>query len=501
LRDFGTFVRLAAAKHVFTIFDSCFAGTLFNVARSAPPPQITRLTVEPARQFLTSGDAGQKVSDDGTFARLFIEALKGQRRADANGDTYLTASELGAFLDARISNYTQNRQTPRFGALRDPRFDKGNFVFQLASTAPVRKATPRVPSGGATGGGSAEIVFWRSIEGSKDADSYRAYLDQYPTGSFAGLARLRIKQLNARKVAAITLPKDSTPSPATPAVGVYPAGRKAGDGFQDCSDCPEMVVISPGRFRMGDLNGGGHKNEKPVHDVRIGYGFAVGKYEVTRGEYAAFANATGRGTGNGCYYYTGSKWEKNRSKSWRDPGYSQTNRDPAVCVNWDDAQAYVSWLSRGTGQGYRLLSEAEWEYVARAGSGSKYSFGNSETELCANGNGADRRSSFGWRNNSCDDGYGERTAPVGSFSANGFGLYDVHGNVWEWVEDCWHETYNGAPTDGASWVSGGDCSRRVLRGGSWSSRPRLLRAADRNWNTTDIRSFSLGFRVARTLLQ
>jgi formylglycine-generating enzyme required for sulfatase activity len=464
LRDFGKFVRLAAAKHVFTIFDSCFAGTIFNVARSAPPPQITRLTVEPARQFLTSGDAGQKVSDDGAFARLFIEALKGQRRADANGDTYLTASELGAFLDARMSNYTQNRQTPRFGALRDPRFDKGNFVFQLASTAPVCKATPRVPSGGATGGGSAEIVFWRSIEGSKDADSYRAYLDQYPTGSFAGLARLRIKQLNARKVAAITPPKVVTPSPATPAVGVYPAGRKAGDVFKDCDACPEMVVIPAGRFRMGDLNDGTADNEKPAYDVRIGYSFAVGKYAVTFSQWDACVSD------GGCGGYRPGDWGRGRL--------------PVIYVSWDDAKRYVSWLSRKTGQSYRLLSESEWEYAVRAGTRTKYSFGNSISKRVAN--------------------YGRvirKTVAVGSYQPNGFGLYDFHGNVWEWVEDCWHENYSGAPTDGASWVSGGDCRRRVLRGGFWSNGLRYLRAANRGWYYAVIRNYYFGFRVARTLLQ
>ena len=364
----------------------------------------------------------------------------------------------------------KNRQTPRFGALRDPRFDKGNFVFQLASTAPVRKATPRVPSGGATGGGSAEIVFWRSIEGSKDADSYRAYLDQYPTGSFAGLARLRIKQLNARKVAAITLPKDSTPSPATPAVGVYPAGRKAGDVFKDCDACPEMVVIPAGRFRMGDLNDGTADNEKPAHDVRIGYSFAVGKYAVTFSQWDACVSD------GGCGGYRPGDWGWGRG------------RLPVIYVSWDDAKRYVSWLSRKTGQSYRLLSESEWEYVARAGTRTKYSWGDSIGTVNANCDGCGSQ----WDNT--------KTSPAGSFRPNDFGLYDVHVNVWEWVEDCWHENYSGSPTDGASWTSGGNCSRRVLRGGSWNNKPRNLRAANRNRNNSDNRNNNNGFRVARTPL-
>ena len=145
LRDFGKFVRYARSKHVFTIFDSCFAGTIFNVARAAPPPQITRITTQPVRQFLTSGDAGQTVSDDGTFAKLFIEALQGERRADGNGDGYLTASEMGSFLDAKMSNYTRNRQTPRYGKLRSPEFDKGDFVFALAAPGPRALPLKLVP--------------------------------------------------------------------------------------------------------------------------------------------------------------------------------------------------------------------------------------------------------------------------------------------------------------------------------------------------------------------
>ena len=274
-----------------------------------------------------------------------------------------------------------------------------------------------------------------------------------------------------------------------------------GHVFKDCSACPEIVVIPSGSFRMGDLSGSGDSDAKPVHDVRIDYSFAVGKYEVTRGEYATFANATGHeeGVQRWCGYYTGSKWEKGSDKSWRDPGFGQTERDPATCVNWDDAKAYVSWLSRRTGKSYRLLSETEWEYAARAGSSSKYNFGNSDSNLCDHGNGGDRSTSFIGKNEGCDDGYGERTAPVGRFKSNGFGIYDVHGNVGEWTGDCWHDDYAGAPSDGSVWVSGGNCSTKVVRGGSWSSRPRYLRSAARFKTRSDYRTAFIGFRVARTL--
>ncbi|MHC4228128.1 MAG: FKBP-type peptidyl-prolyl cis-trans isomerase [Planctomycetota bacterium] len=148
LRRFGEFVRLADSKHVYTIFDSCFAGTIFNVARAAPPPAITRVTTEPVRQFLSSGDAGQTVSDDGAFANLFVEALEGKRRADLNSDGYLTAEELGSFLVNKISNYTSNKQVPRYGKLRDPKFDRGDFVFVASTTQPsiVNLTKPASPT-------------------------------------------------------------------------------------------------------------------------------------------------------------------------------------------------------------------------------------------------------------------------------------------------------------------------------------------------------------------
>ncbi len=160
---------------------------------------------------------------------------------------------------------------------------------------------------------------------------------------------------------------------------------------------------------------------------------------------------------------------------------------PVIKVSWGDAKAYVRWLSGKTKQEYRLLSEAEWEYVARAGTRTPFSTGSTIRP-----DQASYLENIFYR-------FGGKTVPVGSFSSNAFGLYDVHGNVWEWVEDCWHDSYIGAPGDGGSWSSGGDCRGRVLRGGTWGSYPWNLRAADRNWNVTGNRSSVIGFRVARTL--
>ena len=194
LRRMGEYVRGAKALHVLSVFDSCFAGTVFNVGRAKPPPAITRATTRPVRQFLTSGDAGQVVSDDGTFRKLFIRAVNGESRADANQDGYLAASELGLFMTSQITNYTNGNQTPRNGKLSDPDWDLGDFVFQVTANTSTRKAAPAIKSVAAPSNGqSAEILFWRSIKDSEDAASYQAYLDTYPTGAFAALARVRLQ--------------------------------------------------------------------------------------------------------------------------------------------------------------------------------------------------------------------------------------------------------------------------------------------------------------------
>ena len=168
-----------------------------------------------------------------------------------------------------------------------------------------------------------------------------------------------------------------------------------------------------------------------------------------------------------------------------DSGWGR-GQQPAINVSWDDAQNYVAWLSRITGKTYRLLSEAEYEYAARAGRQTVYPWGDD----------------LGRNNANCDGCGGQwgrkQTAPVGSFAANGFGLYDMVGNVWEWAEECYHDNYNGAPADGTAWT-GGDCYTRVVRGGSWVNGPQNLRSASRNRSSTDGRSGDLGFRVGRTL--
>ncbi len=176
---------------------------------------------------------------------------------------------------------------------------------------------------------------------------------------------------------------------------------------------------------------------------------------------------------------------------------------PVINVSWDDAVAYAEWLSEETGWTYRLLSEAEWEYVARAGTQTARYWGEGELGQCRNANGFDRTAEAEVESPTvsaaCSDGFGRKTAPVGSFLPNSFGLYDILGNVWEWTQDCWNESYSGAPTDGSGWQSGDYCARRTRRGGSAASGPVLLRSAGRSWRATGNPNSITGFRVARTM--
>jgi formylglycine-generating enzyme required for sulfatase activity len=224
---------------------------------------------------------------------------------------------------------------------------------------------------------------------------------------------------------------------------------------------------------------------------------------VTRGEWAAFVLATGRAASGWCFKLSLAtrNWGRDDGADWSKPGFAQTDRHPAICINWRNAKAYVGWLSHKTGKPYRLPSEAEWEYAARAGVATSHVWGDDPVAACRHANGADASAKAMLSVSPaapCDDGY-VFTAPVGSYLPNLFGLHDLTGNVQEWVEDCWHSNYVGAPVDGSAWVGGGDCSYRVLRGGSWGDGSRHLRAVGRNRSGSTSRNITSSFRVAREL--
>jgi formylglycine-generating enzyme required for sulfatase activity len=244
------------------------------------------------------------------------------------------------------------------------------------------------------------------------------------------------------------------------------------DTFKECSNCPQMIVVPAGSFMMGSpaSEPGREVNEGPQRPVRFTRQFAVGQFELSFDEWDACV------ADGGCNGY------KPDDRGWG------RGRQPVINVSWDDAQAYVAWLSKKTGKTYRLLTEAEYEYATRAGTQTAYSWGNDIGKNNANCR-------------SCGSQWdGIRTAPVGSFRANRFGLYDMVGNVRAWTEDCWHENYDQAPPGGSAWTTG-DCRVRIVRGGSWNSGPGVLRSANRDWFTPGSRiNHVLGFRVGRALL-
>ena len=304
-----------------------------------------------------------------------------------------------------------------------------------------------------------EVAFAR-VDSLWTVEAYADYIASYPSGRHVEKAR-RWKAALERE---------------SPLTAMSPAGTT----LRECAECPEMVVVSAGDFMMGssDEEEGRQNDEDPVHRVTIAEPLAVSKYEVTFAEWDACV------AGGGCAHWP------------FDEGWGRGTR-PVINVSWEDAQQYVKWLSRETGQPYRLLSEAEWEYVARAGTtrtywwdgwvcaGADHDCANYGIDECCGGMaaGADR-----WVN----------TSPVGSFKPNAFGLFDTAGNVWEWVADCWNDSYTGAPSDGSAWTIG-DCDRHVLRGGSWFNDPRGVRSANRGKVGVGSRTSSFGVRVARTL--
>jgi len=283
--------------------------------------------------------------------------------------------------------------------------------------------------------------------------------------------------------------------------------RRPGEAFKDCDTCPEMVQIPAGEFLMGSGkaeidSGAAAANEGPQHKVAIKQPLAVGRYEVTKDEFEAFVQATGYRVGDKCWTLEGNAPKEREGRSFRNPGYPQAGSHPAVCVSWQDAKAYVAWLTKTTGKVYALLSEAQWEYVARAGTTGRYPLGSTEADLCALGNGADQAASAStlptdWDYLFCNDGH-VHTAPVGSFKPNAFGVFDLMGNAWEWVEDCYAESLAAAPADGQAWTRG-DCQLRGVRGGSWSATARMLRIPVRGKAPAGSRFDDVGFRVVRAL--
>ncbi len=429
---------------------------------------------------------------DNPYKRSFRSSVRGLARMDAPRGTlvaYATSpGDVAADGTAANSPYTEVLSR----VMRQPGLS-AEIVFRRTRTEVMEVTGDRqVPweESSLTGdfffGGEApppqapadrETVFWESIRDSDDPADFQAYLDRYPDGEFASLARNRLAALTPPPVAAVMPappPPAPTPAPAPeppstlkhPAGGMLPRPPEPGTGFQDCPECPPMVVVPAGSFFMGTDSG--DPAEGPLHKVVIAEPFAIARHEVTFDQWAACVA-------------DGACRRRNSDRGW-----GRGDR-PVLFVSWNNAQSYVDWLRRKTGKPYRLPSEAEWEYAARAGTASRFWWGDEVDEAYANCRGC----------GSLWDGAG--TGPVESFPANAFGLHEMLGNVAEWVADCWHGSYDGAPGDGRPWVRGGDCDRRVVRGGSWFVAPDQASAASRTAFDPRDREDYIGFRVVRSL--
>ena len=446
------------------------------------PEQASGILVLTAAQSDQIASWDEK-AEHGLFTMNLLAALAGAADQDPTGDGNgdVTLDEVKAYLDrhmtraarriyARVQTATAQgagnvvlaTYTP--GPAAEPvatlswTVDEMDLDMYALKNANVRVGPSSTDEKLATLDKGSRVTVTGKVEG---RNWYRVALAGNEVGFIFGTLLGEDAPEALQTATVVPVPEPGTKTSAQPVVGIYPPAYQPGDRFKDCDACPEMIVVPAGSFRMGDLDGGGYRYEKPVHRVTIPQPFAVGIYEVTFAQWDACV------AGGGCSGY--------RPK---DRGWGRGER-PVMYVSWEDAKAYVSWLKRKTSLEYRLLSEAEWEYAARAGTTTKYHWGNSFDASRAN--------------------IGRKTVPVGRYEANRFGLHDMHGNVWEWVEDCWHYSYAGAPSDSRAWASGDDCALRVLRGHSWYNLPRLLRAAGRYGFDVDLRGFNLGFRVARTL--
>jgi formylglycine-generating enzyme required for sulfatase activity len=413
-----TWARNIESKHALFLFDSCFSGTVFKTKDFSKPKQISLAMRLPVRQFITAGSANEKVPAKSTFTPAFVHALA-YADGDINKDGYVTGMELGFYLWSEVPKHTD--QIPQYGKIKDFNLSRGDFLFKVQ-----KKSKPIIND-----------VVVESDNGNKDHTT---------------VSTTKVFQ----------------------------------DSLRDGSLGPKMVKIPAGSFRMGDIQGGGFLIfNQPVKMVSVGE-FAMGMYEVTVGEFSKFVNATGYRTDaekeGHCNIYRNRVFNSEQGYNWRNPNFSQNNNHPVTCISWNDANAYTKWLSNQTGKIYRLPTEAEWEYAARAGTETKYWWGNAASHEYTNyglAQGKDR-----WK----------YTSPVGSFSANQFGLYDTLGNLREWTCSEYESGYNGREKQCVT-----NAERLSLRGGSWYNDPMEVRSASRYRDKATNRDTYLGFRISRQL--
>ena len=454
--------REMTARHALFLFDSCFSGTIFRT-RALPEsaPHIGRLTGEPVRQFITAGSAGEEVPARSVFTPAFVDAIE-HGEGDLDGDGYVTGMELGVHLQAKVSRYVE--QTPQFGKIQDYALSRGDFVFRAGGGA---GGTGRVGTDGDAGAEqAAERDYWEMCRGNANPAYCEAYVKHYPRGRFRALADIRLADLTGGGEATVVAAGEIARAEARRKAEAKREAEKRRQAEEErrriAELAPEMVGIAGGCFLMGSpASEKGWSDRERRHRVCV-EDFSIGKYEVTFEQYDRYVEATGG-------------WARRPNGA----GWGRGRR-PVIKVSWDDATAYAQWLSGETGRSYRLATEAEWEYAARAGSTTAYPWGDGIGRNRANCNGCGSRWDY------------KQTAPVGSFPANAWGLHDTVGNVGEWTCSSYDSSYGGAEKRCAT-----EGKYRVLRGGSWVNEPWRVRSANRGRDSPDNRAVNIGFRLVQ----
>ncbi len=433
LKDILGDLEDARVQKTVVILDAC-RDNPYQTRTKSGKRGLARVETAGNATVVAFATADGQTADDGTGRNgVYTAALLGQLRQ--------SGQDIRDLLDETANTVVRQTKAQKPKIYGDTGAFRGVYLtgseVQLASLR-AEPTSQRVQS-------DPEDDAWQVTKSTNSATGYEAYLNEYPKGRYAGAARVAIAAVRATPI----LQPQSVTARATERTELV---------TRDCSDCPEMVLLPAGSFQMGSNE---DSDGKPTHRVNM-KSFFLGKFEVTQGQWKAMMGS-------------------NPSK------FSNCGDNcPVEQVSWIDIQQFIQKLNKKTGQNYRLPSEAEWEYAARAGSTTQYSWGNDIGRNNANCNGCGSE----WDNKS--------TAPVGQFKPNSFGLHDTHGNVWEWVQDGNHDNYHAAPTDGSAWESGGDEKRRVLRGGSWYIIPANLRSALRFRLSPDLRDGGIGFRLART---
>jgi formylglycine-generating enzyme required for sulfatase activity len=449
LRSLMRQIEDARPQNAVVVLDACRDNPVASKSKSTSKG-LSRVQSQPINTYVVfAAQAGTTASDNGVFAKALAQHI-----TEPNVGMRVVFDNVGK----AVRSASGNKQSIQ----RDDQLNQDIVLLASVGVVPTGQTSQAVTQAPAAQP-DAEQETWDLAKRRDTHQSYQAYLNAYPQGRYATPAQAALEGLKP------TLPLPTPmqaplPVPIPSAVATPTAATQVtqpGQVFKDCADCPELVVIPAGTFAMGSNE---NDNEKPPHQVTV-RSFALGKYEVTQGQWKAVMGSN--------------------PSEFSDCG----DNCPVEKVSWHDVQVFLQRLNQKTGQQYRLPSEAEWEYAARAGSTGKWAFGDDEKLL----------DQHAWFRTGFFIGFGDRTHPVGQKLANTFGLHDMHGNVWEWVQDVWHDNYSGAPTDGSAWVTGGDASRRSVRGGSWGDIPVTVRSAFRIRLSPDFRSKGSGFRLARTV--